>query len=243
MLAKLVPAQQAGLHACKAGTSPASRPTCSPSWYPPSKQAYLLAELVPAQRAGLPARRAGTRPASRPTCSPSWYQPSEPAYLLAKLVPAQRAGAPLDNRRVIERRKPPLDDRYRPVIKRSAYSSQRPGRTGHQEECVLLSMTGTDRPSRGVRTPLDDRDGPAIKRRTPPLDGWCSPVIKRRRAPLDDWSARVIDRRVRTPFDDRDRLVTSSWSLPEPLSWSLLYSLGSCSPSGQRVFALVSGTL
>jgi hypothetical protein len=65
MLAKLVPAQRAGLHACKAGTSPASRPTCSPSWYQPSKQAYLLAKLVPAQQAGLPARRAGTSPASR----------------------------------------------------------------------------------------------------------------------------------------------------------------------------------
>ncbi|PLW41484.1 hypothetical protein PCASD_07161 [Puccinia coronata f. sp. avenae] len=65
MLAKLVPAQQAGLHACKAGTSPASRPTCSPSWYQPSEQAYLLAELVPAQQGGLPALRAGTSPAGR----------------------------------------------------------------------------------------------------------------------------------------------------------------------------------
>ncbi|PLW13862.1 hypothetical protein PCANC_04638 [Puccinia coronata f. sp. avenae] len=124
----------------------------------------MLAKLVPAQRAGLPARQAGTSPASRPTCSPSWYQPSEPAYLLAELVPAQRAGAPLDNRFV---------------------------QTGHQEECVLLSTTGTDRPSRGVRTPLNDRDGQAIKRRTPPLDGQRSLVIKRRHAPLDDWSARV----------------------------------------------------
>ncbi|PLW57963.1 hypothetical protein PCANC_00742 [Puccinia coronata f. sp. avenae] len=125
----------------------------------------MLAKLVPAQRAGLHASKAGTSPASRPTCSPSWYQPSKQAYLLAKLVPAQRAGAPLDNRF-----------------------------TGHQEECVLLSMTRTDRPSRGVHTPLDDQDGPAIKRRMPPLDGQRSPVIKGRRAPLDDWSARVINR-------------------------------------------------
>ncbi|PLW35069.1 hypothetical protein PCANC_15092 [Puccinia coronata f. sp. avenae] len=110
MLAKLVPAQRAGLHACKAGTSPARRPTCSLSWYQPSEQAYVLAELVPAQQAGLPARRAGTSPASRPTCSPSWYQPSKQAYLLAKLVPAQRAGAPLDNR-------------FFQVTRRSAYSS------------------------------------------------------------------------------------------------------------------------
>jgi hypothetical protein len=42
MLAKLVSAQQAGLHACKAGTSQASRPTCSPSWYQPSGQVLLL---------------------------------------------------------------------------------------------------------------------------------------------------------------------------------------------------------
>ncbi|PLW14646.1 hypothetical protein PCANC_25160 [Puccinia coronata f. sp. avenae] len=77
MLAKLVPAQRAGLHACKSGTSPATRPTCSPGWYQPSKQAYLLAGLVPAQQAGLPARQAGTSPASRPTCLPSWYQPSK----------------------------------------------------------------------------------------------------------------------------------------------------------------------
>ncbi|PLW51558.1 hypothetical protein PCANC_15247 [Puccinia coronata f. sp. avenae] len=68
MLPKLVPAQQAGLHACKA--------------------------VVPAQRAGLPACRAGTSPASRPTCSPSWYQPSEQAYLLTERVPAQQAGLP-----------------------------------------------------------------------------------------------------------------------------------------------------
>ncbi|PLW14648.1 hypothetical protein PCANC_25162 [Puccinia coronata f. sp. avenae] len=73
LLAELVPAQRAGLPACRAGTSPASRPTCSPSWYQPSEQAYLLTELVPAQRAGLPAHRAGTSPASRPTCLPSWY--------------------------------------------------------------------------------------------------------------------------------------------------------------------------
>ncbi|PLW13508.1 hypothetical protein PCASD_23940 [Puccinia coronata f. sp. avenae] len=125
------------------------------SWYQPSEQAYLLAKLVPAQQAGLPARRAGTSPASRPTCSPSWYQPSGQVLLLTTGLSRLPGGActPLDDRdrRVIKRRKPPLDDRYRPVIKRSAYSSQQPGRTGHQEECVLLSMTGTDRPSRGGR--------------------------------------------------------------------------------------------
>ncbi|PLW40215.1 hypothetical protein PCANC_17948 [Puccinia coronata f. sp. avenae] len=73
LLAKLVPAQQAGLPACQAGTSPASRFTCSPSWYQPTKQVYLLAKpadllagllaelaQVPALQAGLPARRAGT---------------------------------------------------------------------------------------------------------------------------------------------------------------------------------------
>jgi hypothetical protein len=47
LLAELVPAQRAGLPAHRAGTSPASRPTCSPSGYQPSKQAYLLAKLVP----------------------------------------------------------------------------------------------------------------------------------------------------------------------------------------------------
>ncbi|PLW56640.1 hypothetical protein PCANC_05137 [Puccinia coronata f. sp. avenae] len=121
-------AQRAGLHACKAGTSPASRPTCSPSWYQPSEQAYLLAELVPAQQAGLPARRAGTSPARRPTCSPSWYQLSGQVLLLITGLSGLPGGArsPLDDRdrRVIKRRKTTLDDRYRPVIKRSAYSSQ-----------------------------------------------------------------------------------------------------------------------
>ncbi|PLW33356.1 hypothetical protein PCANC_23092 [Puccinia coronata f. sp. avenae] len=103
LLAKLaqVPALQAGLPARRAGSSPASRSTCSSSGYQLSKQVYLLAELVAAQQAGLPARRAGTSSASRSTCSPScstcslgWYQPSKRVYLLAELVPAQQAGQP-----------------------------------------------------------------------------------------------------------------------------------------------------
>ncbi|PLW45175.1 hypothetical protein PCANC_11304 [Puccinia coronata f. sp. avenae] len=99
LLAELaqVPALQAGLPACRACTSPASRSACSPSWYQPSKQpskqVYLLAELIPAQQAGLPARLAGTSPASRSTCSPNWYQLSKQVYMLAQLVPAQQAGA------------------------------------------------------------------------------------------------------------------------------------------------------
>ncbi|PLW09506.1 hypothetical protein PCANC_24189 [Puccinia coronata f. sp. avenae] len=92
-------------------------PTCSPSWYQPSEQAYLLAKLVPAQQAG-------------PTCSPSWYQPSGQVLLLTTGLSGLPGGArtPLDDRdrRVIKRRKTTLDDRYRPVIKRR--------RTGHQEE-------------------------------------------------------------------------------------------------------------
>ncbi|PLW37550.1 hypothetical protein PCANC_15255 [Puccinia coronata f. sp. avenae] len=103
LLAELapVPALQASLPARRAGSSPASRSTCSSSGYQLSKQVYLLAELVAAQQAGLPARRAGTSSASRSTCSPScstcslgWYQPSKRVYLLAELVPAQQAGQP-----------------------------------------------------------------------------------------------------------------------------------------------------
>ncbi|PLW10606.1 hypothetical protein PCANC_23143 [Puccinia coronata f. sp. avenae] len=103
LLAELaqVPALQAGLSARRAGSSPASRSTCSSSGYQLSKQVYLLAELVAAQQAGLPAYRAGTSSASRSTCSAScstcslgWYQPSKRVYLLAELVPAQQAGQP-----------------------------------------------------------------------------------------------------------------------------------------------------
>ncbi|PLW56704.1 hypothetical protein PCANC_05098 [Puccinia coronata f. sp. avenae] len=113
LLAELaqVPALQAGLPARRAGSSPASRSTCSLSGYQLSKKVYLLAELVAAQhllaelvaaqQAGLTARRAGTSSASRSTCSPScstcslgWYQPSKRVYLLAELVPAQQAGQP-----------------------------------------------------------------------------------------------------------------------------------------------------
>ncbi|PLW25789.1 hypothetical protein PCANC_26547 [Puccinia coronata f. sp. avenae] len=95
LLAELVAAQQAGLPARQAGSSPASRSTCSPSGYQLSKQVYLLAELlyllaglVPAQQVGLPACRAGTSSASRSACSPSWYlyQPGKQVFtdLLAK---------------------------------------------------------------------------------------------------------------------------------------------------------------
>jgi hypothetical protein len=72
------------------------RSTCSPSWYQPSGQVYLLAKLVPAQRALLPSRWACTSSASRPTCSRSWYmcQSSKQDDLLPGLVqvPARWAG-------------------------------------------------------------------------------------------------------------------------------------------------------
>ncbi|PLW07049.1 hypothetical protein PCANC_27461 [Puccinia coronata f. sp. avenae] len=87
LLTELVPAQQAGIPAHRAGASPASRYTCSPSWCQPSEQVYLLTKLVPAQRAGIPAHQAGASPASRYTCSPSWCQPHRAG------IPAHQAGA------------------------------------------------------------------------------------------------------------------------------------------------------
>ncbi|PLW23814.1 hypothetical protein PCASD_10630 [Puccinia coronata f. sp. avenae] len=69
-----VPAQRAGLLARQAGTSPAGRSNC--------------------QRAGLPARRAGTSPAGRSTCQRAGLPASGQVYLPAGRSTCQRAGLP-----------------------------------------------------------------------------------------------------------------------------------------------------
>ncbi|PLW43820.1 hypothetical protein PCANC_18366 [Puccinia coronata f. sp. avenae] len=77
LLTELVPAQQTGIPAHRAGICPESRYSCSPSWYQPSKQIYLITELVSAQKAGIPAHQAGTSPASRGQDGQGNQDPSE----------------------------------------------------------------------------------------------------------------------------------------------------------------------
>ncbi|PLW04651.1 hypothetical protein PCANC_15239 [Puccinia coronata f. sp. avenae] len=94
----------------------------------------------------------------------------------------------------------PLDDRYRPFIKKNQSSRgarlllmnglHQPSRGG-----VLLLMAGPSRSSRGERTPVDNPGRPVIKRRMPPLDDQTALAIKRRRPPLDGQSVPVIERK------------------------------------------------
>ncbi|PLW07122.1 hypothetical protein PCANC_27960 [Puccinia coronata f. sp. avenae] len=93
----------------------------------------------------------------------------------------------------------PLDDRYRPFIKKNQSSRgarlllmtglHQPSRGG-----VLLLMAGPSRSSRGERTPVDNPGRPVIKRRMPPLDDQTALAIERRRPPLDGQSVPVIER-------------------------------------------------